>query len=460
MIFKSRFFSQVHFSLFVSDSASTLINDENNGDHNDNDENSPIKSASYMDELRQRLERVLNDPPPPIPSTSSPTPSQTIPIPIERQSCLPVSKSFRLPIQPLPIQVQSSAGYRPAVASRLPMKPTSSSLQTSTNNLLSPPPPTPTKGTIRGPTSITPIKFKSTTNSQCLSSTENLRSTTSHQPPPPPPPPPMTIGSTPLPRKHLPTFHTSDRNSSYRTSNGTHTYSGHQYQFTNGNHSQQMSKSFIMPSKREGNLSVSQLLSHICFPFFDTDHRSASSLSMASKSDSLNLDDTDFPLPSPTFLSDLPDTSHSTSKISSNAVKSKPTIITNMNMNRSKLPSTTSTPATSLKKPSTNFRTNGRPQPPLPVRSSLMAPALKLSTSISHTRSLNKSIVPSISTNCLNNNKIPTIPTSKPVPPVPPRKSSIPRPSFNGPSPSFKPQPPQRDSSTNPHLTKPHVSHL
>jgi len=50
--------------------------------------------------------------------------------------------------------------------------------------------------------------------------------------------------------------------------------------------------------------------------------------------------------------------------------------------------------------------------------------------------------------------------TNKTVPPVPPRKSSIPRPSFNGISPSFKPQPPQRDSSTNPLLHKPHVSHL
>ncbi|CAF4427942.1 unnamed protein product, partial [Rotaria magnacalcarata] len=73
-----------------------------------NDENSPIKSASYMDELRQRLERVLNDPPSPISSSSSPAPVQTTSNPIERHSCLPVSKSFRLPIQSVPIQVQSS----------------------------------------------------------------------------------------------------------------------------------------------------------------------------------------------------------------------------------------------------------------------------------------------------------------------------------------------------------------
>jgi len=121
-----------------------------------------------------------------------------------------------------------------------------------------------------------------------------------------------------------------------------------------------------------------------------------------------------------------------------------------MNMNRSKLSS-----STPLKKPTTAFRTNGRPQPPLPVKSGLVAPSLKLSTSISQTRSLNKSMVPSTSNNSLNNSKIstPIISTNnKSVPPVPPRKSSIPRP-------SFKPQPPQRDSSTN-LLHKPHVSHL
>ena len=202
------------------------------------------------------------------------------------------------------------------------------------------------------------------------------------------------------------------------------------------------------------NLSV-QIYFHSFF--FHIDHRSASSLSVASKSDSLNLDDTDFPLPSPGFLSDLSDTSNSTHKISSNGTKSKPTVISSMNMNRSKLPPST---PTSLKKPSTTPRINGRPQPPLPMKSALIAPSLKLSTSLSQTRGLNKTIVPSISTNSLSNNKLSNIPTTKSVPPVPPRKSSIPRPSFNGPSPSFKPQPPQRDSSNNPHLTKAHVSHL
>ncbi|CAF5192146.1 unnamed protein product, partial [Rotaria sp. Silwood1] len=54
---------------------STLASNEHNNEHvevDDNDENSPIKSASYMDELRQRLERVLNDSPSSIQSSSSP----------------------------------------------------------------------------------------------------------------------------------------------------------------------------------------------------------------------------------------------------------------------------------------------------------------------------------------------------------------------------------------------------
>ncbi len=193
--------------------------------------------------------------------------------------------------------------------------------------------------------------------------------------------------------------------------------------------------------------------------FVHIDHRSASSLSTTSKSDSLHLDDTDFPLSSATFLENLSDTSNNnTNKIASNSVKSKPTVITNMNMNRSKLPSSTN--STPLKKPTTTFRTNGRPQPPLPVKTGLAAPSLKLSTSISQTRLLNKSMIASTSTNSLANSKISTITTNKTVPPVPPRKSSIPRPSFNGTNPPSKPHPPHRDSSTNLHLQKPHVSHL
>ncbi len=131
-----------------------------------------------------------------------------------------------------------------------------------------------------------------------------------------------------------------------------------------------------------------------------------------------------------------------------------------MSMNRSKLPSTTN--STPLKKPSTTFRTNGRPQPPIPIKSGLVAPSLKLSTSISQARSLNKSMISSTSTNSLTNSKIATTTATitKSVPPVPPRKSSIPRPSFNASSPSVKPSPPQRDSSTNVQLPKAHVSHL
>jgi hypothetical protein len=204
-----------------------------------------------MDELRQRLERVLNDPPSPIPSSSSPAASHQSSISTERHSCLPVSKSFRLPIQPVPTHVQSSAGYRSAAVSRVPLKPTSSSLQPPTNHLI----PPATKGIIRGPTLITPPKLKTTTNTQYLSSTENLRTTnnnTHHQIPL------ITVGSTPLPRKQLPAFNISDRNSSYRTTNNANTY-GYQYHFTNGNHQQQqqqqMSKSFIMPTKRDGMFS-------------------------------------------------------------------------------------------------------------------------------------------------------------------------------------------------------------
>jgi hypothetical protein len=54
----------------------------------------------------------------------------------------------------------------------------------------------------------------------------------------------------------------------------------------------------------------------------------------------------------------------------------------------------------------------------------------------------------------LSNSKVKTdTANNKSVPPVPPRKSSIPRP-------AMIPQPPQRNSSTNLILRKPHVSHL
>ncbi len=251
--------------MFNKASTSTLAHDENNNDHeedDDNDENSPIKSASYMDELRQRLERVLNDPPSPILSLSSPVPSQQSSISIERHSCLPVSKSFRLPVQPVPTQVQSSTGYRSIPLSRVPLKSTSSSLSsTQTNHSI----PSLIKGTSRGPTLITPPRLKPTTHTpQCLSSTENLRTTNNTNQIPA-----ITVGSTPLPRKQLPSIQIPTRNLSYRTTNNS-TTSGYQSHYTNGNyhhhHQQQMSKSFIMPSKRDGKLEFE--FHKIIFIFF------------------------------------------------------------------------------------------------------------------------------------------------------------------------------------------------
>jgi hypothetical protein len=217
-----------------------------------------------MDELRQRLERVLNDPPSPIQSLSSPVPSQQSSISMERHSCLPVSKSFRLPIQPVPIQVQSSAGYRSIPLSRVPLKSTSSSLSsTQTNHSI----PSLIKGTSRGPTLITPPRLKPTTHTQCLSSTENLRTTNNTNPIPA-----ITVGSTPLPRKQLPSIQIPNRNLSYRTTNNS-TTSGYQSHYTNGNYQQQMSKSFIMPSKRDGKLEFQ--FHKIIFLFLLMAHRSS-----------------------------------------------------------------------------------------------------------------------------------------------------------------------------------------
>jgi hypothetical protein len=116
-----------------------------------------------MDELRERLERVLNDPPP-----------QYHPI----QSSLPI------------------------------------------------------KGAIRGPTLISPSKLTST-NSQCLNSRENFNKQLKA---------PLTMGSTPLPRKQIQSF----GNLSYRTINTS----------TRHHEQQQMSKSFMIPTKREGILFI------------------------------------------------------------------------------------------------------------------------------------------------------------------------------------------------------------
>lgn len=437
---------------FSSSSAATVNRSTNSQsspptreDEDQNDENSPIKSASYMDELRQRLERVLNDP-------SSPAPSSNSPLPPERHSCLPISKSFRLPTHTVPTQVQSSASHRPSILSRVPLK-SSGSPSSQLSHFT---PPLSKISNLRGPALIIPPKFKPTpVSSSCLSSTENLRS--NHLPVSSP----ITMGSTPLPRKQLQPFLVPDRTLSYRTTNPSSSPYGYQCHFSSSHpHQQQMSKSFIMPTKREGRSS--RFLFSIFLSRSVVDHRSASSLSVASKSDSLHLDDTELSPPSSTFLEGLADSStHQLSK-ATNPVKSK--FIAAINGSRSKLtPPPTAAP---LRKPAAPLRTSGRPQPPLPVKTGLRAPSLKLSTSISQTGSLNKSLVVSTSNNSLNNSKLsaPSTTTMKSVPPVPPRKSSIPRPAIGSP-PSllvFKPQPPQRDSSSNLLLlhSKAHVSHL
>ena len=227
-------------------------------DDDQNDENAPIKSASYMDELRQRLERVLNDPSSPVPSISSsnsprpPSACSSSPLPLERHSCLPISKSFRLPTHTVPIQVQSAANHRSSILSRVPLKSTGTpSIQSNHFTPLSN-----KTSSLRGPALVVPPKFKPTPVSSCLSSTENLRSN------PPAVSSPITIGSTPLPRKQLQPFQVPDRTLSYRTPSSSSSTYGYQHHFSNSHpHQQQMSKSFIMPTKREGRslriLSVS-----------------------------------------------------------------------------------------------------------------------------------------------------------------------------------------------------------
>jgi len=207
---------------------------------------------------------------------------------------------------------------------------------------------------------------------------------------------------------------------------------------TNRQPQQQMSKSFIIPSKQEGISNIINQTFEFFFLFLLV-HRSASLLSITSKSDSMNLDETDFSVPSSTFLSNL----NNPKKIS-NSIQLKPTINTNMNMNGSKQP------PLPLKKPIISFRANSQSQSLLPIKNGFTSPSLKLSTPMSPIPKQNKPITNS----SLNENKILTIiGNNKAVPPVPPRKSSIPRP-------PLKPQPPQRNSSTNLLLRKSHVSHL
>ncbi len=140
----------------IQDRSTPILNNQYYPIHSTNDDtngNSPIKSASYMEELRQRLERVLNDPP---------------------QKSLTSSNSIQI------------------------KEPSSRS------------------------TLIPPSKLKSTENLCQINSQIK---------------PPITIGSTPLPRKQIQSF----GNLSYRTMNTTDRHS-----------QQQMSKSFMIPSKQEG----------------------------------------------------------------------------------------------------------------------------------------------------------------------------------------------------------------
>jgi len=119
-----------------------------------------------------------------------------------------------------------------------------------------------------------------------------------------------------------------------------------------------------------------------------------------------------------------------------------------MNINSSKQP------PLPLKKPTISFRTNTQLQSSLPIKNGFTSPSLKLSSPISQISKQNKPINSSIPSSSLSNNKVTAITTNnKPVPPVPPRKSSIPRP-------PLKPQPPQRNSSTNLLLRKSHITHL
>ncbi|CAF4635760.1 unnamed protein product, partial [Rotaria magnacalcarata] len=220
--------------------------------------------------------------------------------------------------------------------------------------------------------------------------------------------PPITTGSTPLPRKQTQLF----ASLSYRTMN-TNTRQ----------HQQQMSKSFIISSKRE-------------------DDRSTGSLSTTSKSDSLNLESTDLSIPSSSFLATLKNTNKIT-----NLFKPKATINPDINATRSKqLPP--------LKKPIIASQTNIQSRSPALTKTGLSPMSHKLSTSITQMPKQNRLINSSVSITSFNNNKTTTnaVNNSKAVPPIPPRKSSIPRP-------GLKPQPPQRNSSSN-LLRTPHVSHL
>jgi hypothetical protein len=242
-----RFYSGLHGLLHCPCCSFSANDNELIDDEDLNDENSPIKSASYMDELRQRLERVLNDP---ISLTSTAT---ITPHPLSPTSSLPISKSFRLPVQSTSIPMPSpSTSQRATMASRVPLKASASSFPSATlaTSKISP---------LRAPTLIVPPKIKSNSNSSCLSSTENLRTNVDHHPTP------ISIGSTPLPRKQMPSLTLPERNLSYRSSHGnqSHTLS---YHLSSGvPYTSSMSKSFILPSKRDGKANCNAERCHHSF---------------------------------------------------------------------------------------------------------------------------------------------------------------------------------------------------
>lgn len=178
-------------------------------------------------------------------------------------------------------------------------------------------------------------------------------------------------------------------NLSYRTMNTVKRYPNEQ----------QMSKSFIISPKQEGISKKEIFFSYEkTIILLSVVHRSASSLSIASKPE---FDEINFSIPTSTFLNN--------NKKSNNSIKPKS--------------STTNIPPAKSS---------------LSIKNNLVSPSLKLPTPISTKPILNRSF------NSSNN---------KYVPPVPPRKSSIPRP-------PIKPQPPERNSSTNLLLRKSHISHL
>ncbi|UJR16158.1 hypothetical protein I4U23_003068 [Adineta vaga] len=320
-----------YYALHSTTSGNNDNDDDGDEDDDDDDDDdleeekhngkSPIKSASYMDELRQRLERVLNE--------SSPQNSSSIQSPSQIKE--PVRRATLIPAPPK-------------------LKPT---------------------------------------NIQCLDSVEPFNKKVNQIKSP------TITASTPLPRKQIKAY----GNLSYRTIDAIN-YQRHQQQ-------QPMSKSFIIPTKRE-------------------EHRSTSSLSITSKSESIGLDDTDFSPPSSTFLANF----NKSNKVPS-TIKSKPIVMTNTTYNRSKQ-------SPILKKPMVSFRTYTQPQSSSSTKSALSPPSTSNLQISKQTKSTNSSM-PYTS---LNKSK-----------PVPPRKSSIPRP-------ALAPQTPQRNTSTILSLRKSQISHL